>query len=197
MQFDPKFKPWAVCSTDSHRLAIVGAFLDVKAGLLVATDGKRIATFPVTDCADDEDGIIPPEALKAAAQLGRKVPALGALTIKAGTVTASDGRSWPTIKATFPDWRAVVPVDGFFAAHGAEGKRTARILLDPELLEEMCAALRGKFRAGALLEFMIDADGDAARHPIIVTTTGQRAYLMPMRLDAREDKKASDVKPAA
>lgn len=200
MIFDAKFKPWAVCSTDAHRLAFAGCFLDKKAGALIATDGKRLATFPVRDTEDDEEGIIPPEALKAAIQLAKQVRS-GALppclTVKGGTVTARDGRAWPTIKAQYPEWRQVTLPDGFEAAHGAEGKRTARIILDPELLEGLCAALRGKSSAGALLEFLIDEVGDACTGPvpIVVTTAGQRAYLMPMRMGAREVKKASDVKP--
>ena len=197
MIFDAKFKPWTVCSSDAHRLALAGCFLDKSISALVATDGKRIATFPVRDIEADEEGIIPPEALKAAAQLGGKRGALPpCLAIKGGTVTARDGRAWPTIKAAFPDWRPAVPLNGFAAAHGAEGRKVARIMLDPELLEELCAAFRGKFSSGAVLEFMVDDDGDAKAHPVIVTTAGQTGFLMPMRMGAR-DKKASDVKPIA
>lgn len=196
MYIDSAFKPWLLCASEARHFALQGAFLDTKKALLVVTDGKRIATFPVHDVGEDEDGIIPPEALKAAAQFGRK-QGRAYVVVKSGNALIGDGRSWPTIKCTYPNWEQVIPTGGFPAAEGAAGKRKARVMLDAELLEGLVDALRkGVRNAGATLEFMIDEDGDARQSPIIVGVGQHKGYLMPMRMGARP-KTSADVKENA
>lgn len=197
MIINPRHKPWLICSTNANRLSITGAFLDKIRGALVATDGKRLATFPVTHYEEDDEAIIPVEALRAAAKAGRKIPSLAQLKIKDGLVTLlADGSTWPTVKMQFPDWAPIMPINGFAAAYGVEGRRVARIMLDPALLAGLHEALKTtSMNPGTTLEFMIDEAGDCVGKPIIVSVDGAHpAYLMPMRLDRQKDKKASDVK---
>lgn len=191
MRIDAAFKPWLSVSDDANRLSVSGAYLDKDAALLIATDGRMMTRYPVEDIADDDSGIIPVEALKAAAQIGKK-SGNAILSVKGGTVTATDGRSWPTIKTTYPCYQQVIP--NFTAIR----TRTIRLSLNPELLADIYKALGG-VRGGVVLEFQVNEDDDAGHSPMLVTMAGLNrppAVLMPMKLSDRYPQRVDDVEEA-
>lgn len=196
MIIDTDLKLWLV--TEPSRPALGGAFYDKEAHALKVTNGKSLLIVPVRDDEDDENGvIIPADALKEAAKLGKGRTALPVeVKLKGGIATLRDGRSWPVLVGSFPMLEQVIP-------NKLGWTRTARIMLSAELLYELadaagaCGTNGAAHRHGVVtLEFNTHDDGDAQASPVLVTTgKATTAVIMPMRFKSQKDKKASDVPP--
>ena len=195
MQIDSDFAPWLSAANPKKvfagsSLSITGVYFDKDAGQLIATDGRILTRFPVSDYDTDDSGVIPVEALKEAAKAGRK-KGVAFLSIAGGAVKLHDGRSWPLIVGTYPDYKCVL------SRFGALPKtRTARIRLNPALLNAIYAALAGE-KEGALLEFELDDENDARSSPVSVKI-GQNieAVIMPIRLLSRWPDRVDDIEEA-
>lgn len=192
MIIDYDFKPWLL--TELKRTpALSGALYDKKEHALKVTNGKALVILPVRDDEEDEDGIIPADALKEAAKLGRRSPLGVRISVKGGAALLPDGRSWPLIMTpgAFPCVDQVIP-------NKIGWTRTARIMLDAELLYQLAdaAGAFGKYPTrSVIMEFETDEEGDARPGPVLVTAGKARtAVLMPMRWKSAKEKTSADAK---
>ena len=100
-----------VASTDATRQAIQEPWLDVKAKVIVATNGRALVKLPVEIDETDTDGPITRTALAAARKVGAKnEPA--SIVATAGALTCANGvtEKRPDV-GKFPNWTQVMPRD--------------------------------------------------------------------------------------
>lgn len=113
--------------------------LDAEKGNLVATNGKALVMIPVEIDDGDTSGAVSTAGLKAARRDkkgDRSLSVNGNESIKTGP---DAGKTFPRPEAgTFPNYNAVLP---------DKGKAKFSISLSAELLEMVCAAIKGGDRS--------------------------------------------------
>lgn len=193
MRINKEFKPWASASNPKakgvRREVLEASYLDVEKQILISTDGCMLTRLPVEVDDGDVSGLISQDALKEAVKLSKGFAGIVWLDCtSAESVKARDGRTWPRSCPTgqkYPTWEQALPRN--------EGRRTARLWINPALLAAIFAAAGSPEGSGALLEFQIDGEDDARQSPIAVTVAGQGHVLMPMRLLSRAPNRVDDV----
>lgn len=193
-------------SEDASRLAIMGAQFDAEKKTLTATDRRILCSIKVETDDGDVSGVIPPEAIKEAFKLSKTKPWRALPPTILGVEPAPgagqrmvkllDGRQFPMMDVKFPVWGPVLPqID-----HAR--RRVARLWIDPELLLKVAQAAGRtdeKGNMGAVLEFELDSEDDAAPKPIRVTAgrgDAVHAVLMPMKLGSRAPNRIDDADKA-
>ena len=163
-----------VCSTEKGRESLANPYLD--GTHLVASNGRALIALEIERDAEDVDGWVSIEALKASRKTEKAwdVKTVGCN----GTCTLTDGRSYPRplegTTSRFPNWRQVIPEGGSFPQ--------AHVAFDPRMLLDISKALGSE--EGVKLTFQTE-DGRVMRvSPLFGPLKGLNviAVIMAMRV---------------
>jgi hypothetical protein len=182
----------AACSTDATRPALSEPYLDLTNGkpVLVATNGRILASIPVEVSEHDVTGYVCAEALKIARKAAKssqpaEVGCVAGLALADGRPLPRNGQA---AAQNYPaNWRQVVPAD--FKAP------IAVIRLDARELWQLAQAM-GTESVAITVE---DPSGVAHVAPFGrgAVVDGARGVIKLMPDPADKGPKASDVKPTA
>ena len=139
---------------------------DDDAPVMVATDGKRLVVVPVTLDDGDVGGMVPTDAIKAAARRRKSDDAVIACN---GRCDVLDGPSFAreTDTRRFPAWREVVPTKG-----------TETLKINVKLLAELGAAIGAE---EVTLSWTRDPDGSVTTGVRVESESGDAWGLqMPL-----------------
>tara|TARA_R100001530_G_scaffold128893_2_gene98874 strand:- start:1185 stop:1733 length:549 start_codon:yes stop_codon:yes gene_type:complete len=155
-------------------------FALIEDGNLVATNGKAMVVHPIELTAEDHDGFVTIEAIKASRKNGGLIGANSALTV-AGTVYLR-----PDIERDqYPSWKNVVP------DYDAEGETKVECIsfgIDAALLRDVADALgatgnASKSQKCISLQVPVDRETGEVTRPIVVTcadSEGSKGLIMPL-----------------
>jgi len=165
-------------STDAARYVLNGVFFTPgDGGMLVATDGRRLAGAPAT--VPDREFILPSEAVKV---LGHPDFLKGPATVtldedtEKGLVCFQSGNhtlASKTIEGNFPDWRQIVPRGMVASVTVAESRRAAVIGWLRSLPGTSTAVDLARGKRGVLVLAHANRDGAASTIEVPVETTGE------------------------
>jgi hypothetical protein len=167
-----RYRPEACVHKDiEERFNLVDPYLDVAAGVVVATDGHRLVAVPVETDPNDVSGYVSRELFK----IARRKVKLGPAAIEDRAEIMTTGIVWPTEQAReFPEWRKVVP------RWDERTPGTVTIALNATLLKGLADALGGD--GIVALTMKLDESESA---PFLVRALGgergELGLLMPCR----------------
>jgi len=177
MKIDKRYKVEKVIGNDSTRDVLCNPYLSTRdgKGVMVATDGVRLACVPVERDEQDKDGHVSVRALnEARRQAGRT--GTPEVICTEDTLTLLDGSTIPRKdQGKYPKWEQVVPaVDGNWQ----------KLTLDAKLLHELANAI-----GSSKVALTFKCEGSQVLNPILVETgiesaDGRKPFglLMPTRV---------------
>jgi hypothetical protein len=164
-----------VCSTEKGRESLANPYLD--GTHLVASNGRALIALEIERDAEDVDGWVPVEALKASRKMQK---AWDEKTLHCnGTCKLADGTSYPRplegTTSRFPNWRQVIPEGGSFPQ--------AHVAFDPRMLLDIAKALGSE--EGVKLTFQTE-DGRVMRvSPLFGPLKGSSVIAVIMAMSIR------------
>jgi DNA polymerase III sliding clamp (beta) subunit (PCNA family) len=176
MKIEAKYLPELIASDDTTREHLCHAHLDTKAKLLVSTDGHRLVAVPVDVDANDHDGPVTADALKAARAAIRRTGLIPEIAVNGAQQVGNGGPSFPrpTLEgcSNFPPYQQVIP------SYDERAPNVSVITFNAAYLAEMAKAMgAGK---SAIVTLVFEGPLDPIR---VIAGSGSEAIgvLMPAR----------------
>lgn len=170
MKLNKKYKIEKAVSTDTTQYVLNNPHLErtgTGKGVLIATDGRRLAVVPVELDVADRTGSVPLDAIKELVKdkYGRSVLIVNG---KAELIRNDGSKAeYPRAEGTFPDWKRVIPT----------GKVDFEVTFNPQMLLDIARAIGVGKGEGVTLRLRKDG-----LQPIEVTHDGEaHGVIMPMK----------------